>query len=59
MKSDCAKDWADSAWIERTRFELRAEQWIAFVAALEGPVRPHGRLKRLMTEASVFERDQR
>ncbi len=40
---------------DRRRFELDAEQWEAFRAALDAPPRPLPRLRRLLTEPSVIE----
>jgi uncharacterized protein (DUF1778 family) len=34
---------------------LNAEQWNAFVAALDHPVQPRPRLQRLFAETSVLE----
>jgi uncharacterized protein (DUF1778 family) len=41
---------------DRTRFVLNAEQWTAFLAALDAPPRDLPRLKRLFRKQSVFER---
>jgi len=46
---------ADETLAERQRFTLGAEQWIAFMAALDAPPRPLPRLERLFQEASPFE----
>jgi uncharacterized protein (DUF1778 family) len=40
---------------DRQHFGLDAERWQAFLAALDAPPRPLPRLKRLLTEPSVFE----
>lgn len=40
---------------DRRRFELDAEQWEAFRAALDAPPRPLPRLLRLLSEPSVIE----
>lgn len=40
---------------DRRHFGLDAERWQAFLAALDAPPRPLPRLKRLLTEPSVFE----
>lgn len=42
---------------DRQHFGLDAERWEAFLAALEAPPRPMPRLRRLLSEPSVFERD--
>lgn len=42
---------------DRQHFGLDAERWEAFLAALDAPARKLPRLKRLLTEPSVFERD--
>lgn len=46
---------ADETLAERMRFTLNAEQWIAFLTALDAPPRPLPRLERLFQEASPFE----
>jgi uncharacterized protein (DUF1778 family) len=46
---------AEETLIERSRFELSAEQWAAFMAALDAPPRELPRLRRLFEEASPFE----
>jgi uncharacterized protein (DUF1778 family) len=55
LESALAK--AEEALPDRRHFGLDAEQWEAFVAALDAPARPLPRLTRLMSEPSVFERD--
>ncbi len=46
-------------WLaDRTVFTLDAEQWDAFVAALDTPPRRHPRLERLFREPSVFDANQ-
>jgi uncharacterized protein (DUF1778 family) len=47
---------AEETLPDRTRFGLNAEQWTAFLHALDAPPRPLPRLARLLTELSVFER---
>ena len=42
---------------DRQHFGLPAEQWEAFLTALEAPARPLPRLGRLLAEPSVFEAD--
>jgi len=46
---------ADETLADRTRFGLDAEQWEAFLTALDAPPRDLPRLKRLFEEASVFD----
>jgi uncharacterized protein (DUF1778 family) len=46
---------AEETLIERRRFELNAEQWQAFMAALDAPPRELPRLRRLFQEASAFD----
>ena len=46
---------AEETLIDRRRFGLSAENWTAFMAALDAPVRPQARLRRLLSELSVFE----
>jgi uncharacterized protein (DUF1778 family) len=47
---------AEETLIERRHFELNAEQWDAFMAALDAPPREVPRLRRLFQEASAFDR---
>jgi uncharacterized protein (DUF1778 family) len=42
---------------DRQRFGLNAEQWEAFQAALDAPLRSMPRLRRLLRQPSVFERE--
>ena len=46
---------ADETLADRTRFGLDAEQWKAFMEALDAPPREISRLGRLFQESSVFE----
>ena len=46
---------AEETLIERRHFELNAEQWEAFMTALDAPPRELPRLRRLFQEASAFE----
>jgi len=46
---------AEETLIDRTRFGLNADQWNAFLAALDAPPRDLPRLRRLFQEPSVFE----
>ena len=50
-----ALDRADEALADRRVFRLDAEQWEKFLAALDAPPRPNARMKRLLSEPSVFE----
>ncbi|NTU43150.1 MAG: DUF1778 domain-containing protein [Nitrospirales bacterium] len=46
---------AESRLSDRRVFTLDAEQWDAFIAALDAPPRRHARLERLFREPSVFD----
>lgn len=46
---------AEETLVERRRFELGAEQWQAFMAALDAPPRDLPRLRRLFQEPSPFD----
>lgn len=46
---------ADETLIDRRQFGLDAEQWTAFMTALDAPPRNHPRLERLLKEPSIFE----
>ena len=46
---------ASAVLAERSRFGLNAEQWEAFMAALEAPPRRHPRLERLLNEPSLLD----
>lgn len=46
---------AEERLADRRIFTLNAEQWDAFVAALDAPPRRHPRLERLFREPSVFD----
>jgi uncharacterized protein (DUF1778 family) len=56
---DSALVRAEETLADRTRFVLNAEQWKAFLAALDAPPRDLPRLKQLFQEPSVFERGTR
>lgn len=56
IRSACSE--AEQALADQRRFSLNAEQWNAFVAALDRPVQPKPRLRRLFTEPSVLEKPQ-
>ena len=47
---------AEETLPDRQRFGLDADRWAAFQSALDAPVRPNARLKRLLEKPSVFER---
>jgi uncharacterized protein (DUF1778 family) len=55
IKSACAE--AEQALADQRRFVLNAEQWDAFVAALDRPIQSKPRLQRLSRELSVLERE--
>ena len=46
---------ANQTLADRTRFELSPEQWRAFQAALDGPVRSKPKLKKLLTEPGLLD----
>jgi uncharacterized protein (DUF1778 family) len=46
---------AEETLTDRRHFGLNAEQWEAFMAALDAPPRRHARLERLLNEPSIFE----
>ena len=46
---------AEERLADRRVFTLDAEQWEAFIAALDAPPRRHPRLDRLFREPSVFD----
>lgn len=48
---------ADETLSDRQHFGLNAEQWQAFMDALDAPARSHPRLKRLMNEPSLFDKN--
>lgn len=52
-----ALDRANDALADRTRFVLRADDWDAFLVALDAPVRSMPRLSRLLAEPGVFDTD--
>jgi len=54
VRSACAE--AARALADQRRFSLNAGQWEAFVAALDRPVAPKPRLRRLFREPSVLEK---
>jgi uncharacterized protein (DUF1778 family) len=46
---------AEETLADRRHFGLNAEQWTAFMAALDAPPRRHARLERLLQEPSILE----
>jgi uncharacterized protein (DUF1778 family) len=46
---------AEDVLLERRRFELTAEEWAAFHAALDAPAKSSPALERLLKEPSVFD----
>ena len=50
---------AEETLPDRHRFSLNAQQWAAFLAALDEPPHPAPRLAKLLREPSVFERRRR
>jgi uncharacterized protein (DUF1778 family) len=52
---DSALSTADALLADRRTFHLNAEQWKAFMEALDAPPRYHERLERLLTEPGVFD----
>jgi uncharacterized protein (DUF1778 family) len=53
---ESALNRAEETLADRTRFGLNAEQWKAFLAALDAPPRDLPRPERLFQEPSVIER---
>jgi uncharacterized protein (DUF1778 family) len=47
---------ADETLTDRQHFGLDAEQWAAFMDALDAPPRRHERMERLLNEPSIFEK---
>lgn len=47
---------AEETLAERKRFGLDAARWSAFMKALDAPVRKLPRVKRLLTQLSIFDR---
>ena len=46
---------AEETLTDRRYFGLNAEQWTAFMAALDAPPRPYARMERLLKEPSIFD----
>lgn len=47
---------ADETLADRQHFGLDAEQWTAFMSALDAPPRRHERMERLLNEPSIFDK---
>jgi uncharacterized protein (DUF1778 family) len=54
---ESALSHAEETLVERRHFELNAEQWEAFMAALDAPPRDVPRLRRLFEEPSPYAAD--
>ncbi len=54
IESACVR--AEGILAEERHFALPPDRWKAFVAALDRPVRPKPRLRKLLSEPSVLER---
>lgn len=52
---DSALDSASAVLAERSRLALNAEQWAAFMAALDAPPREHSRLARLLNDPTLLD----
>jgi uncharacterized protein (DUF1778 family) len=52
---DSAMARAEDRPPDRRTFRLNAEEWAAFMTALNAPAREHPRLRRLLNEPSVFD----
>lgn len=52
---DCALAAASDVLAEQRSIRLDAEQWRAFMEALDSPPREHSRLKRLLSGPAVFD----
>jgi uncharacterized protein (DUF1778 family) len=55
IHSACAE--AELTLADQRHFSLDADQWKAFVAALDRPAQPKPRLRRLFSEPSVLEQE--
>lgn len=55
---ECAMARATELLPDRQRFGLSGERWKAFEAALDAPMKPSPRLKKLLRTPSVFERGE-
>jgi len=54
---ESAQNRAEEILADERHFVVPPERWKAFVAALDRPVRAKPRLRRLLREASVLERE--
>jgi uncharacterized protein (DUF1778 family) len=54
LESACTR--AEDILTEERHFALSPDRWKAFVTALDRPVQPKPRLRKLLTEPSVLER---
>jgi len=52
---ESALDSASAVLAERSRLTLSAEQWEAFMAALDAPPRRHPRMERLLNEPTILD----
>jgi uncharacterized protein (DUF1778 family) len=52
---DSALSTAHDVLADRTRIGLNAEQWTAFVSALDAPVQRHPRMERLLKEPTILD----
>jgi uncharacterized protein (DUF1778 family) len=52
---DTAISAASEVLAERNRISLNAEQWTAFMEALDAPPRRHPRLERLLNEPGILD----
>ncbi len=52
---DSAVTAAEDALAEQRSIKLNAEQWKAFMTALDAPPQRHARLEKLLKEPSVFD----
>jgi uncharacterized protein (DUF1778 family) len=46
---------ADETLADRQHFGLDAEQWTAFISAINAPPRRHDHMERLLNEPSIFD----
>jgi uncharacterized protein (DUF1778 family) len=52
---ESALNSASAVLAERSRIGLDAEQWTAFMVALDAPPRRHPRMERLLRESTVLD----
>lgn len=52
---ESALDSASAVLAEHSRLSLNAEQWAAFMEALDAPPRGHPRMERLLNEPSTLD----